>query len=80
MSAPARAGANRTAREHARRYGDEMAIQRNSAQPAGITNASGQPEIVLELDGLVLSMTPPAPAPAVDDTAADDEGDKVDER
>jgi hypothetical protein len=40
-----------------------MAVQRNSAQPAGITNASGQPEIVLELDGLVLSMTPPGPAP-----------------
>lgn len=41
-----------------------MAVQRNSAQPAGITNASGQPEIVLELDGLVLSMTPPGPAAA----------------
>lgn len=37
----------------------EMAIQRKSAQPAGITNASGQPEIVLEIDGLTLSMTPP---------------------
>jgi hypothetical protein len=36
-----------------------MAVQRNSSQPAGITNASGQPEIVLELDGLVISMTPP---------------------
>jgi hypothetical protein len=39
-----------------------MAIQRKSTQPAGITNASGQPEIVLEIDGLTLSMTPPAPA------------------
>ena len=37
-----------------------MAIQRKSAQPAGITNESGQPEIVLEIDGLTLSMTPPA--------------------
>jgi hypothetical protein len=37
-----------------------MAIQRKSAQPAGITNESGQPEIVLEINGLTLSMTPPA--------------------
>ena len=37
-----------------------MAIQRKSSQPAGITNESGQPEIVLEIDGLTLSMTPPA--------------------
>ena len=37
-----------------------MAIQRKSAQPAGITNESGQPEIVLEIHGLTLSMTPPA--------------------
>ena len=41
-------------------YGLRMAIQRKSAQPAGITNESGQPEIVLEIDGLTLSMTPPA--------------------
>jgi hypothetical protein len=41
-------------------YGLHMAIQRKSAQPAGITNESGQPEIVLEIDGLTLSMTPPA--------------------
>ena len=40
-----------------------MAIQRKSSAPSGITNASGQPEIVLEIDGLVLSMTPP-PSPA----------------
>ena len=37
-----------------------MAIQRKSTQPAGITNESGQPEIVLEINGLTLSMTPPA--------------------
>ncbi len=42
------------------RYGKEMAIQRKSTQPAGITNESGQPEIVLEINGLTLSMTPPA--------------------
>ena len=54
-----------------------MAIQRNSAQPAGITNASGQPEIVLELDGLVLSMAPPAADSSddADDADADDEDD-----
>jgi hypothetical protein len=41
-----------------------MGIQRKSAEPAGITNASGEPEIVLEIDGLVISMAPPAqPAP-----------------
>jgi hypothetical protein len=39
-----------------------MAIQKKSAQPAGITNESGQPEIVLEIDGITLSMTPPAQA------------------
>ena len=36
-----------------------MGIHRNSPQAVGITNASGQPEIVLEIDGLTLSMTPP---------------------
>jgi len=36
-----------------------MGIQRKFEAPAGITNASGQPEIVLEIDGLVLSMAPP---------------------
>jgi hypothetical protein len=37
-----------------------MAIQRKSAQPVGITNESGQPEIVLVINGLTISMTPPA--------------------
>lgn len=53
-----------------------MAVQRNSAQPAGITNASGQPEIVLELDGLVLSMTPPGPAATATESEADDDSDE----
>ena len=51
-------------------YGSRMAIQRNSTKPASITNESGQPEIVLEIDGLTLSMTPPAqatPAESKDD-------------
>lgn len=55
-----------------------MAVQRNSAQPAGITNASGQPEIVLELDGLVLSMTPPGSAAATADSDDDDDEDGED--
>ena len=37
-----------------------MSIQRKSSKPAGITNESEQPEIVLEIEGLTLSMTPPA--------------------
>jgi hypothetical protein len=55
-------------------YGEEMAIQRKSSQPAGITNESGQPEIVLEIDGLTLSMTPPATnvAQKADDSNTDD--------
>ncbi|MEY4229502.1 MAG: hypothetical protein RLZZ362_351 [Actinomycetota bacterium] len=48
-----------------------MAIQRKIAEPAGITNASGQPEIVLEIDGLVISMAPPSSAPA--ESPADDD-------
>jgi hypothetical protein len=39
-----------------------MAIQKKSTKPVGITNEAGQPEIVLEIDGLTLSMTPPAQA------------------
>ena len=40
-----------------------------------ITNASGQPEIVLELDGLVLSMTPPGTAVATTDSDSDSDDD-----
>jgi hypothetical protein len=40
-----------------------MAIQRKATSPVGITNSSGQPEIVLEIDGLTISMTPPGSAP-----------------
>jgi hypothetical protein len=36
-----------------------MAIRSRSVKPVTITNESGQPEIVLEIDGLTLSMTPP---------------------
>ena len=57
-----------------------MAIQRKSDRPVGITNASGQPEIVLEIDGLTLSMTPPGQAaePALDED--DNEDPKGDQR
>jgi hypothetical protein len=37
-----------------------MAIARKSVKPVGITNESGQPEIVLEINGLTLSMNPPS--------------------
>jgi hypothetical protein len=46
-----------------------MGIQRRVAEPVSITNTSGQPEIVLEIDGLTISMAPPAkpePRPAVE--------------
>ena len=36
-----------------------MSIRSRAAKPVSITNESGQPEIVLEIDGLTLSMTPP---------------------
>jgi hypothetical protein len=49
------------------RYGSIMAIQKKSTKPVGITNESGQPEIVLEIDGVTLSMTPPAKADPKDD-------------
>ena len=41
-----------------------MSISRKVSDPVGIVNASGQPEIVIELDGLVLSMKPPTTEPA----------------
>lgn len=53
-----------------------MAIQRKITEPVGITNASGQPEIVLEIDGLTLSMTPPVaaqPAAGTDDAEPDED-------
>ncbi|MEA3185271.1 MAG: hypothetical protein QOJ74_1748 [Ilumatobacteraceae bacterium] len=55
-----------------------MGIQRNSPQAVGITNASGQPEIVLEIEGLTLSMTPPARA-AVEASDDSDDSDAVDD-
>jgi hypothetical protein len=48
-----------------------MAVQRKSTKPVGITNESGQPEIVLEIDGLTISMTPPGAAPAQVPTEGD---------
>jgi hypothetical protein len=47
-----------------------VSISRKTHAPVSITNTSGQPEIVLEIDGLVLSMKPPTAAPPA---AADDD-------
>lgn len=44
------------------RYRGVMGIQRRVSEPVSITNTSGQPEIVLEIDGLTISMAPPAKA------------------
>lgn len=55
-----------------------MSISRKTQAPAGIVNASGQPEIVIELDGLVLSMKPPGGGdtePVADRTDTDDTED-----
>ena len=49
-----------------------MAVQRKSTKPVGITNSSGQPEIVLEIDGLTISMTPPGTAPVPTDGGESD--------
>lgn len=55
-----------------------MGIQKNSPQSVGITNASGQPEIVLEIAGLTLSMTPPAADVANADDGKEDTDDQED--
>jgi hypothetical protein len=52
-----------------------MAVQRKIARPVGITNESGQPEIVLEIDGLTISMTPPGEGTAPAEPHDDDEVD-----
>jgi hypothetical protein len=56
-----------------------MSISRKTQAPVGITNSSGQPEIVLELDGLVLSMKPPAAADATDDESEAEPGGDLDD-
>jgi hypothetical protein len=43
-----------------------MAVQRKTTKPIGITNEAGQPEIVLEIDGLTISMTPPGEGAAAE--------------
>ena len=57
-----------------------MAIQRNATRPVGITNASGQPEIVLEIEGLTISMTPPGQEPAPAANVADEPAAEADDR
>jgi hypothetical protein len=58
-----------------------MSISRKNQAPVGITNTTGEPEIVLEIDGLVLSMKPPAATAdvKVDDSEAEAAGDLDDE-
>ena len=49
-----------------------MGITRRATEPQGVTNTNGQPEIVLEIEGLTLSMAPPARA---DNAGTDDSDD-----
>lgn len=45
-----------------------MPISKKSTKPAGIVNESGEPEIVLNINGLNLSLAPPKqPAPVADE-------------
>ena len=39
---------------------DKVALERKSSKPAGISDASGQPYIVIEIAGLTISAAPPA--------------------
>jgi hypothetical protein len=52
-----------------------MAIQKKSTKPAGITNESGEPEIVLAIGDKIFSMHPPKAA-ARDEADRDDEPDQ----
>jgi hypothetical protein len=53
-----------------------MAIQKKSTKPAGITNESGEPEIVLAIGDKIFSMHPPkAAAAAREEADRDDEAD-----
>ncbi len=49
-----------------------MAIRSRAVKPVTITNTSGQPEIILEINGMTISMTPPATDAAQAVAAADD--------
>ena len=61
----------------ARVYVRSMGITRRATEPATVTNTSGQPEIVLEIDGLTLQMAPPSVTGAnrTDQPASTDEAD-----
>jgi len=50
-----------------------MGITRRATEPQGVTNTAGQPEIVLEIEGLTLSMAPPKRIDHADE--ADDSDD-----
>ncbi len=51
-----------------------MPIARKTTKPAGILNEAGEPEILLEVNGLKLSFTPPA-ATAPAEPAAEGDGE-----
>jgi hypothetical protein len=57
-----------------------MAIRSRAVKPVTITNTSGQPEIVLEINGLTLSMTPPSADGTTATTPADGTAPGGDER
>jgi hypothetical protein len=56
-----------------------MAIARKSTKPTGITNESGEPEIVVTVGDLTLSLTPPPdPRRDVQQPPRDDEARRDD--
>jgi hypothetical protein len=57
-----------------------MGILRNATSPVGITNSSGEPEIVLEIDGLTISMAPPGQGVASTPKDSDDRDPKAGDR
>ncbi len=52
-----------------------MAIQKKSTKPAGITNESGEPEIVLAIGDKTFSMHPPKAAADRAEPDAEDDAD-----
>ena len=54
-----------------------MPISRKSTKPTGITNESGEPEIVVTVGDLTLSLAPP-PAPRRDPQPAEQGDDDSD--
>jgi hypothetical protein len=53
-----------------------MGIEQNSSEPAGITNEAGEPEIVIKIEGITISLNPPAQA-GNDEQPTDGEEDPI---